>query len=46
MVHAFDVDYNYFSFFKIPIIKGRSFLPEIKNDSAQLNLTEAQLVLQ
>src|SRR6266496_17281 len=44
MVHAFDVDYNYFSFFKIPIIKGRSFLPEIKNDSAQLNLTEAQLV--
>src|SRR6266542_3752172 len=44
MVHAFDVDYNYFSFFKIPIIKGRCFLPEIKNYSVQLNLTEAQLV--
>jgi putative ABC transport system permease protein len=44
MVHAFDVDYNYFSFFKIPILKGRSFLPGIKGDSAHLKLTDAQTI--
>ncbi len=44
MVHVFDVDYNYFSFFKIPIIKGRSFSPELKNDSAHLTLTDAETI--
>jgi putative ABC transport system permease protein len=43
MVHAIDIDYNYFSFFSIPIIKGRSFSPELKDDSAHLTLTDAQL---
>jgi putative ABC transport system permease protein len=43
MVHVFDIDYNYFSFFNIPIIKGRSFSPELKDDSAHLTLTDAQL---
>lgn len=45
MVHAFDVDYNYFSFFKIPIVKGRTFSPDIKDDSAHLILTDAQTIL-
>jgi len=42
MVEAFTVDYNYFSFFKIPIIKGRSFSPGISGDSAKLDLSPAQ----
>jgi len=43
-VEAMDIDYNYFSFFKIPIIKGRSFSRDLQSDSAHLNLTKAQLV--
>jgi len=44
MVHAFDIDYNFFSFYKIPIIKGRSFSPELRDDSAHLVLTEVQQI--
>lgn len=44
MVHAFDIDYNYFSFYKIPIIKGRNFSPEIQSDTAHLKLTDAQII--
>jgi putative ABC transport system permease protein len=42
MVEAFTVDYNYFSFFKIPIVKGRNFSPGIPGDSARLDLTDVQ----
>ena len=31
-----NVDYNYFSFLKIPIVKGRTFSREITTDSAKL----------
>ena len=44
MVEAVDVDYNYFSLFGIPIIKGRSFSPVIQSDSAQINPTGDQLI--
>ena len=44
MVEAFDVDYNYFSFFKIPIIKGRNFSPGIAEDSAQIILSDEQKI--
>ena len=43
-VEDFNVDYNYFSFFKIPIIKGRNFSPLIPEDSAVIRLTNVQLV--
>jgi putative ABC transport system permease protein len=42
MVEAFTVDYNYFPFFKIPIILGRNFSPAIPGDSARLQLTDAE----
>lgn len=42
MIEALDVDYNYFSFFDIPIIKGRGFSPLILEDSASIELTDAQ----
>jgi putative ABC transport system permease protein len=38
MLQALDVDYNYFSFLKIPIIKGRSFSRNVATDTAKLNL--------
>ncbi|MDB5016181.1 MAG: FtsX-like permease family protein [Mucilaginibacter sp.] len=38
MLQAPDVDYNYFSFLHIPIIKGRSFSRDITSDTAKLNL--------
>lgn len=41
-VQDFNVDYNYFSFFKIPIAKGRDFSPGIIEDSARLQLTDNQ----
>jgi putative ABC transport system permease protein len=41
-VQDFNVDYNYFSFFKIPIIKGRSFSSAIAEDTAILQLTDDQ----
>ncbi len=42
MVEVFDVDYNYFAFFKIPIVKGRNFSKLIPEDSTRLQLTEDQ----
>ena len=42
MVEAFTIDYNYFSFFKIPILEGRNFSPEIPADSAALDLADNQ----
>jgi len=44
MVHAFDIYYNYFSFYKIPILKGRNFSPELKDESARLKLVESQTI--
>ncbi|MBD0287043.1 MAG: FtsX-like permease family protein, partial [Flavisolibacter sp.] len=44
MVQAFDVDYNYFSFYKIPILKGRPFSPFYAEDSARINIPAAQLI--
>ncbi len=41
-IEAVEVDYNYFSFFHIPIIKGRSFDPLIAGDSAELHLKDDQ----
>jgi putative ABC transport system permease protein len=37
MLEMLNVDYNYFSFLKIPIIKGRSFSRDIATDSTKLN---------
>jgi len=37
MVQDLNVDYNYFSFLKIPIVKGRTFSKDIATDSAKLN---------
>jgi len=41
-VQQMSVDYNYFSFNKIPIILGRSFSEEIASDSAHLKLNSSQ----
>jgi putative ABC transport system permease protein len=43
-VQSFGVDYNYFSFNKIPILKGRSFSRDIVSDSARIKLTSEQRV--
>lgn len=40
MLRSLKIDYNYFSFFKIPIVKGRAFLPDIVSDSAIMQLPE------
>ncbi|BAU54392.1 Macrolide export ATP-binding/permease protein MacB [Mucilaginibacter gotjawali] len=37
MLQALNVDYNYFSFLKIPIVKGRTFSRNITTDSAKLD---------
>jgi putative ABC transport system permease protein len=42
LVQDFNVDFNYFSFFKIPIVKGRSFSPSLTEDSALLKLNADQ----
>jgi putative ABC transport system permease protein len=41
-VEALNVDYNYFSFNKIPIVAGRSFSRDIASDTANLKLTADQ----
>jgi putative ABC transport system permease protein len=41
-LEVFDIDYNYFSVFKIPIIKGRVFSPNIASDSVRIILTDDQ----
>ena len=42
-VQAMSVDYNYFSFNKIPIVMGRSFSATIASDSAHLKLNNSQI---
>jgi len=37
-LQALNVDFNYFSFNKIPIIKGRAFSKDIASDSARMTL--------
>jgi len=41
-IQELNVDYNYFSFNKIPILKGRTFSRAIASDSAELKLTKEQ----
>ena len=41
-VEAFEVDYNYFHFMHIPLLKGRNFSPSLQEDSATLQLTDEQ----
>ena len=36
-LQALDVDYNYFNFLKIPIIKGRNFSKELGTDTIKIN---------
>ncbi|WP_428331291.1 ABC transporter permease [Mucilaginibacter sp.] len=38
MLQALNVDYNYFSFNKIPILNGRTFNKDIAGDSAELKV--------
>ncbi|ASU34850.1 ABC transporter permease [Mucilaginibacter xinganensis] len=42
MLRALNVDYNYFSFNKIPIVKGRSFEKEISSDSIRMSIPDLQ----
>lgn len=44
MVKAFNIDYDYFKFFDIPIINGRNFAPDRASDSAEIVLDDAQKV--
>jgi putative ABC transport system permease protein len=39
MVEEYNVDFNYFTFLKIPIVQGRSFSPSIASDSAKIAVT-------
>src|SRR6185295_6844866 len=41
-VEAFEVEYNYFHFMHIPLLKGRNFSPSLQEDSATLQLTHEQ----
>ena len=43
-IQELNVDYNYFSFNKIPILKGRAFSRAIASDTAQLQLTKEQMI--
>jgi putative ABC transport system permease protein len=43
-IQGLGVDYNYLSFNKIPILKGRSFSKDIISDSARIQLTAEQRV--
>ncbi|MDB4901470.1 MAG: FtsX-like permease family protein [Mucilaginibacter sp.] len=42
MLQDLNVDYNYFSFLKIPIIKGRTFSRDITTDSAKLSYPDLE----
>lgn len=42
MVQDLNVDYNYFSFLKIPIIEGRTFSRDIAGDSAKVVLGDLE----
>ncbi len=39
MVEEYNVDFNYFSFLKIPIVQGRAFSPAIASDSSKIPVT-------
>jgi putative ABC transport system permease protein len=41
-VDFLNIDYDYFKFNKIPIVKGRDFSRDIASDSAKMELTEEQ----
>lgn len=41
-VQSMGVDFNYFAFNKIPIVKGRDFSRSMASDSAYIKLTDAQ----
>ncbi|MGZ3871765.1 MAG: ABC transporter permease [Mucilaginibacter sp.] len=43
-VHDMNVDYNYFTFNKIPLIKGRNFSKDISADTAVMKLTATQKI--
>jgi putative ABC transport system permease protein len=43
-IQELQVDYNYFSFNKIPILKGRTFSRDISSDTAELKLTKEQTI--
>jgi putative ABC transport system permease protein len=43
-IQELNVDYNYFSFNKIPILKGRTFSRDIASDTAMLKLTKEQII--
>jgi putative ABC transport system permease protein len=45
-IQELNVDYNYFSFNKIPIVQGRTFSEAISSDSARLTLTKDQRIPQ
>jgi len=42
MLRSLKIDFNYFSFNKIPIVKGRAFSPEIVGDSGKMVLPEME----
>lgn len=44
MIQELGVDYNYLSFNKIPIIKGRNFSPELSADTARIALSKDQTI--
>ena len=43
MLAALNVDYNYFEFNKISLLKGRFFSPEYSTDTARLTIPKEQL---
>jgi len=43
-VHEMNVDFNYFTFNKIPIIKGRNFSTAFHGDSAAIKLDSTQMI--
>jgi putative ABC transport system permease protein len=43
-IQELNVDYNYFSFNKIPILKGRTFSRAISSDTAVIKLTKEQTI--
>ncbi len=44
-IQELNVDYNYFSFNKIPILKGRAFSRDIAGDTAMLKLTKKNKII-
>lgn len=43
-IQNLNVDYDYFSFNKIPILKGRTFSRDIASDTAKMVLTKEQII--